>query len=368
MGFAADLSVAPREAWAVDLPDLAPVESAELRAPVRLLVVAGVAVALGAAAVVGVDATTGEVRWRHAMDRPSCVPPGDERRLACVHPPGGAEEKTVTVIDIATGAAQSVVASGVASATVARNDLIVLEWDGGGGDESRVVARNGLTGQIRWTVPARGWGVLAPVGGLVLVFDGGTRMLDPATGEVLADGTYAGSSAPGWYSVGDTDVVELFGPSGVRLGPVPASAALVSVDVRYGSAPWYERRTGANAVEAVDGGVLWRNTDVFQVVARMPDILVGIALDSTVVGIDPATGRTRWRVRNPDYAGIALGDGLRLMSVVESVGRSRATGFDARTGARLWSLDLGAAGTAVSAGGAGLVSLDGSRLVGWRLG
>lgn len=98
-------------------------------------------------------------------------------------------------------------------------------------------------------------------------------------------------------------------------------------------------------IAADDGGVRWRQDGRFHDEPVVVGDAVYCATRRTLVALDPATGRRRWRAATPTWYGEALGATPETVFVeIEYDDRVEVLGLDAEVGCRLGSYDVWANG------------------------
>jgi outer membrane protein assembly factor BamB len=222
----------------------------------------------------------------------------------------------------------------LARPSLVEGTAVVVAWSDDDAAAGGLVCHDVATGEERWRAaldgPVRAGPTWLPEAGLVVgvSVSGGVRAVDATTGE-LRWSAQVGEPTMAW----------------VHGSPVPLPGGAVAVG---------EVRCFA-ALDAGDGSVRWERTDIdaaenvatpMQGVVQDGTLVVGFSLMSNhTVGLDPATGATRWaadgnKLHSPASDVVADPEGLdvyltRLGGRVERVA--------AATGERRWAARVGAA-------------------------
>jgi outer membrane protein assembly factor BamB len=265
---------------------------------------------------------------------------------AAVGPPLGA--------DVASWAVRLPGAVHLARPLLVDGDDVVVAWSDDDAAAGGLVCHGLATGEERWRAaldgPVRAGPTWLPEVGLVVgvSVSGGVRAVDAATGE-LRWSAQVGEPTMAW----------------VHGAPVPLPGGAVAVG---------EVRCFA-ALDAGDGSVRWERTDIdaaenvatpMQGVVQDGTLVVGFSLMSNhTVGLDPATGATRWaadgnKLNSPASDVVADPEGLDVY-LTRLGGRVERVAAD--TGERRW----GARVRAAFATGRPLV-VDGSLVITTALG
>lgn len=314
------------------------------------------------------DPATGQVRWSVAEDADhSCSPATVTASGTAADGPDGVlcvspADETMQVRDVATGDVVATVTSDWREwhAALVDGALVVVGVD----QEGHAVARSTdpATGDVHWTyrgettIPPGGDGFGMDVGpGMVGLAAGAWSVnLDPATGELLADGAVVQQrrvELPGGLTaiqlgatgrVPESLRVRVLASDGTELLTMPGMLEQPSVD--DGSVPGlvFVVNLETNAIDAIDattGTTLWSHGGF------RPDVLVdGYLVATSNTGgklrvVDAATGEQVWtaQLHLPNYGLAPLTDGLNVLTLEDAAGEPNLVARDLATGSVVWA-------------------------------
>lgn len=303
-------------------------------------------------ATAGLDASTGEPRGTWGIDACGGV---HEGQFVCLGIAGGTG--VVQLRDPATGAVVRDVAPG-GNGIVVVGDVLLVHGVSGETDVwvDRYDLRTGeqlshevLAGAVRVDAAAGGDNVVRwqRSGGVVDVRGGeyeftvdvpsgtflGRSLQD--VGAVRADGWVLGTTADGTTYAAGPEGQDVALPGIARgTASVWAPAPGVSVPLLSGSDPYDGQPDVVHATDPGTGDELWTFPGADAVVGVAGSTAL-LAAGDEVVAVDLADGSERWRTA---FAEVAAYDGERVILG----GNGRALALDLRTGAEVWSLDVGA--------------------------
>jgi eukaryotic-like serine/threonine-protein kinase len=306
--------------------------------------------------LIGLDARTGRVRWRHSVGNASALVRWRDRMI-------GAERDGLVALDSRSGhvvwrtSAPLTSPPDSPSGVLLAGDVVVQ-----GGSRS-IIGFAADTGRRLWTHPIPGVAIVSlsgDAGGVYARLDRSWSLLalDPLTGRTrwkVDVGACADSRTPcSLFALGGHDIVSA---GDLTVATETSTERLVGLDARTGATRWEQpiagtiqvsdgllivRASRAGVLVAVDpttGGERWRSagSDVFASAVDDGTVLVGRG-DGMLVALDSRTGTMRWqqRVERPRYSyGVAAGDGLAVVATFD-----RVVAFDLGNGRPRWARHL----------------------------
>lgn len=184
-----------------------------------------------------------------------------------------------------------------------RDELVVVTG-------TEITAIEGSSGERRWSRPVDEVpGLLATGSRLLLAADGELALVDLASGEAEWERELGRTRLRPTPWTLDRGIVTAFGPS-VPAATVDDELAVVVLD-----------DGGVVALDVEDGSERWRLDEVHAwAVARDADV-VAITTEERLLGVDPATGATRWEWAYADHLpGADVFDTVRYDDIVLVVG------------------------------------------------